>query len=80
MNLTDLLGPLDLIFKKCGAPYAVIGGYAVAAWGEERATRDIDLLCHAGHTKALLDALNGEIHQRPQFRRLKVPNGQKVME
>lgn len=60
MNLTDLLGPLDLIFKKCGAPYAVIGGYAVAAWGEERATRDIDLLCHAGHTKALLDALNGE--------------------
>jgi len=60
MNLADLLRPLDLIFKKCRARYAVIGGYAVAAWGEERATRDIDLLCNVGHTKALLDALNSE--------------------
>jgi predicted nucleotidyltransferase len=45
MNLVDLLRKIDSIFLKCQIPYAVIGGYAVAAWGEERATRDIDLLC-----------------------------------
>ncbi len=60
MNLTDLLWPLDSVFQKCRIRYAVIGGYAVAAWGEERATRDIDLLCNAGHTKALLSALDSE--------------------
>jgi predicted nucleotidyltransferase len=60
MSLTDILRPLDLIFKKCQIRYAVIGGYAVAAWGEERATRDIDLLCSAGYSKALLDAMNHE--------------------
>jgi hypothetical protein len=45
MNFLELLGKIDAIFLKCGIPYALIGGYAVAAWGEERATRDIDLLC-----------------------------------
>lgn len=45
MNLVDLLGNINAIFLKLEIPYAVIGGYAVAAWGEERATRDIDLLC-----------------------------------
>jgi predicted nucleotidyltransferase len=45
MNLPDLLKQIDPIFKNCQTPYALIGGYAVAAWGEERATRDIDLLC-----------------------------------
>jgi hypothetical protein len=58
MNLTDLLRPLDLIFKRCQIRYAVIGGYAVAAWGEERATRDVDLLCSAGNSKALITAMN----------------------
>ena len=45
MNLVDFLGNINAIFLKLQIPYAVIGGYAVAAWGEERATRDIDLLC-----------------------------------
>ncbi len=45
MNFIDLLGRVDAILTKCRIPYLVIGGYAVAAWGEERATRDIDLLC-----------------------------------
>jgi predicted nucleotidyltransferase len=45
MNLPDLLKRIDTIFQNCRTSYAVIGGYAVAAWGEERATRDIDLYC-----------------------------------
>jgi predicted nucleotidyltransferase len=58
MNLVDLLRPLDLIFRKNQIRYAMIGGYAVAAWGEERATRDVDLLCGAGDSKLLTSALN----------------------
>jgi hypothetical protein len=45
MNFPDILKQIDALFKNCRIPYALIGGYAVAAWGEERATRDIDLLC-----------------------------------
>jgi predicted nucleotidyltransferase len=45
MSFVDLLGNINAIFLKLQIPYAVIGGYAVAAWGEERATRDIVLLC-----------------------------------
>jgi hypothetical protein len=46
MNLRDILAPLERLLKQYHVPYAVIGGYAVAAWGEVRATRDIELLCH----------------------------------
>jgi predicted nucleotidyltransferase len=67
MNLTDILRPLDLLFKRCQIRYAVIGGYAVAAWGEERATRDVDLLCSAGYSKALIDAMN-DAHIRFEHR------------
>ena len=59
MNLSDLLRPIDLIFKKRQIRYVVIGGYAVAAWGEERATRDVDLLC-AGDSRTVADALREE--------------------
>lgn len=59
MSLADLLRPIDTIFKNCQAPYAVIGGYAVAAWGEERATRDIDLLCK-GDSRGIIEALRNE--------------------
>src|SRR5512138_3839142 len=38
--------------------YALIGGYAVAVWGEIRATQDIDLLCSPGDIKRLAGALN----------------------
>ena len=48
MTLSALLKPLDSILKKCQIRYAVIDGYAVAAWGEVRATRDVDLLCATG--------------------------------
>jgi len=47
MTLRDVLLPIDGIMKRHGIRYAVIGGYAVAAWGEVRATRDVDLLCSA---------------------------------
>jgi len=60
MNLGDLLKPLDSILKRCQTRYAVIGGYAVAAWGEERATRDIDLLCAAGNSEEILQELKKE--------------------
>jgi predicted nucleotidyltransferase len=55
MNLVDLLKPLDSIFEKIQIPYLVIGGYAVAAWGEERATRDLDLFC-AGNSSVIINA------------------------
>ena len=67
MNLADLLTPLDSVFSKCKIRYAVIGGYAVAAWGEERATRDVDLLCDASDSKVLISALNEE-HLHPEHR------------
>jgi hypothetical protein len=45
MSLRDILGPIDELLRRDAIPYAVVGGYAVAAWGEARATRDVDLLC-----------------------------------
>jgi predicted nucleotidyltransferase len=59
MTLPDLLRPLDLIFRRRQIRYAVIGGYAVAAWGEERATRDVDLLC-GSDSKIVADAIAEE--------------------
>jgi predicted nucleotidyltransferase len=60
MTLSALLKPLDSILKKCQIRYAVIGGYAVAAWGEERATRDVDLLCAAGDSRKILREIERE--------------------
>ena len=57
MRLKDLLAPLDEIFRREQIKYAVIGGYAVAVWGEVRATRDIDLLCSAPDIGLLVGAL-----------------------
>jgi predicted nucleotidyltransferase len=57
MSLADLLRPLDLLFKKHGIRYALIGGYAVAAWGKARATRDVDLFCASGDSRRLAAAL-----------------------
>ena len=59
MKLRDVLAPLDEILKRHDIPYAVIGGYAVAAWGEVRATRDIDLYCNAVDLDRLKQALEG---------------------
>jgi len=57
MRLKGLLAPLDEIFRREQIKYAVIGGYAVAVWGEVRATRDIDLLCSAPDIGLLVGAL-----------------------
>jgi hypothetical protein len=65
MSLADLLRQIDAIFKNCRIPYAVIGGYAVAAWGEERATRDIDLFC-AGDSRAITELVKKRIRTKPQ--------------
>jgi predicted nucleotidyltransferase len=59
MNLPDLLKRIDAIFNDSRTPYALIGGYAVAAWGEERATRDIDLYC-TGDSHNIIAALKKE--------------------
>jgi hypothetical protein len=57
MNLHDVLAPLVAILDRQRIAYAVIGGYAVAAWGELRATRDVDLYCNAGDLGVLKRAL-----------------------
>jgi predicted nucleotidyltransferase len=57
MNLKDVLTQIDALLKHSQIEYAVIGGYAVAAWGEMRATRDIDLLCSAEDLATLKAAL-----------------------
>jgi len=43
MKKSDLL-PIVKVLRKAGIPFALAGGYAVAAWGVVRATRDIDFL------------------------------------
>jgi predicted nucleotidyltransferase len=45
MNLHVVLAPFIGSLERARIEYAIIGGYAAAAWGELRATRDIDLLC-----------------------------------
>jgi len=57
MSLRDCLIPIDRLMKEHGIPYAIIGGYAVAAWGDVRATRDIEILCAAGSLETLVFAL-----------------------
>jgi len=58
MKLRDVLLPVHELMRQHGIRYAVIGGYAVAAWGEVRATRDVDLLCSAGDLDKLKLALS----------------------
>ena len=63
MKLKDLLAPLDELFRQERIKYAVIGGYAVAVWGEVRATRDVDLLCSAADLDPLVAALaKADVH------------------
>jgi predicted nucleotidyltransferase len=57
MNLRDILNLFDQLLRQNGISYAVIGGYAVAAWGELRATRDLDLLCRTKDLESLKSAL-----------------------
>ncbi len=57
MTLREILTPINALLTKHGIRYAVIGGYAVAAWGKIRATRDIDLMLNAGDLEKLKSAL-----------------------
>jgi predicted nucleotidyltransferase len=43
MKKAELL-PILKVLREAGVPFALAGGYAVAAWGSVRATRDIDFL------------------------------------
>jgi predicted nucleotidyltransferase len=67
MNLREVLAPIDELMRRHRIRYAIIGGYAVAAWGEVRATRDVDLLCSAqdlGTIKTVLRQSNLDFEHR----------------
>ncbi len=57
MNLETIIAPVIRLLEVNHIPYAVIGGYAVAAWGEMRATRDVDLFCLVSDLPKLKSAL-----------------------
>lgn len=57
MNLHDVLAPIVGLLERTRIDYAIIGGYAVAAWGKLRATRDVDLLCGIKDLDSLKSAL-----------------------
>ena len=57
MSLAQLFGPLDELMRRSGVRYAIIGAYAVAAWGTIRATRDLDLLIELRDLELLRGAL-----------------------
>jgi predicted nucleotidyltransferase len=58
MNLRDVVAPFIGLLERTGVAYAIIGGYAVAAWGELRATRDVDLLCSLDDLDLLKSTIN----------------------
>jgi predicted nucleotidyltransferase len=60
MSLFAIFTRLDHFFNREQIPYAVIGGSAVAVWGEIRATQDIDLLCSVADIKRITDSLTRE--------------------
>jgi predicted nucleotidyltransferase len=57
MTLRDLIAPIDGLLRDEEIRYAVIGGYAVAAWGQVRATQDLDLLCSTADVSRLVKRL-----------------------
>ncbi len=57
-DLRAVLTPLCAVFEKQQIRYAVIGSYAVAAWGPIRATQDIDLFCSLSDVTRLVNALD----------------------
>ncbi len=60
MNLQGILAPIIRLFERTNTDYAIIGGFAVAAWGELRATRDIDFLCSVKDLDTLKSGLTEE--------------------
>lgn len=57
MSLRDLLTPVCQVLQEEGIGYAIIGAFAVAAWGNVRGTGDIDILCEARDLEKLKTAL-----------------------
>jgi len=57
VSLEERLRPLDAIFRAERVGYAIIGAFAVAAWGEVRGTRDLDILTEASGIARIADAL-----------------------
>jgi hypothetical protein len=57
MNLEERLGAIDRLFRAERIDYAIIGAFAVAAWGEVRGTRDLDLLVEGAMIEHVSTAL-----------------------
>ncbi len=66
-DLREVLAPLAAVFEAERIRFAVIGAYAVAAWGAIRATQDIDLFCSLSDVARLVRAL-GEAGLQPEHR------------
>ena len=57
MSLEQRLRPIDAIFRAERIGYAIIGAFAVAAWGEVRGTCYLDLLTEASGIARIAKAL-----------------------
>jgi predicted nucleotidyltransferase len=68
MTLRDALEFLQRTLGESSISYAVIGAYAVAAWGTVRGTRDLDLLNEPRDLDALVTALDRS-RERAEVRR-----------
>ncbi len=71
MDLEVVIAPIVGLLQRAHIDYAIIGGYAVAAWGDVRATRDIDFLCSVKDLDRLKAALKaaafGFEHRKGDF-------------
>lgn len=71
MDFATVFRRVDAFLSGHGAPCAVIGGLALAAYGRARATFDLDLVVPAEHQQALLGFLASEgfetLHVSPGY-------------
>jgi hypothetical protein len=57
VSLEERLRPIDAIFRGERIDYAIIGAFAVAAWGEVCGTLALDLLTEANDIARIAEAL-----------------------
>lgn len=62
-GLEDTALSFDRACRRAGVPYALIGGFAVSAWGQPRTTAVVDALVHledASFVASFVDALRAD--------------------
>jgi len=57
MDFENVLKTLITFFKEKGIDHALIGGFALNAYGITRSTMDLDILTHIGHRNAIINFL-----------------------